>query len=120
MNMFLAAAPWRASLLRGTAIREASRALIAHLASSSGRARCSEYSGGTLQPVGLLRDYEYTFSSKVAEILQCHCVLLENQPERYDVAMRAYQSEDFPYDRIGEESLRLGFAIEPYFYHHER
>ena len=61
------------------------------------------YSGGTLQPVvGLLRDYEYTFSSdEVAEVFTVPLAFfLENQPERYDVAMRSVPVEGFPYDRI--------------------
>ena len=61
------------------------------------------YSGDTLQPVvGLLKDYDYTFSSdEVAEVFTVPLTFfLETQPERYNVAMRSVPVEGFPYDRI--------------------
>ena len=88
------------------AIREASEELL--IATSSIEVLdeldiVNIYSGGTLQPVvGLLRDYDYTFSSdEVAEVFTVPLAFfLENQPERYDVAMRSVPVEGFPYDRI--------------------
>ena len=109
------------------AIREASEELL--IAPSSIEvldelAIVNIYSGGTLQPVvGLLRDYEYTFSSdEVAEVFTVPLAFfLENQPERYDVAMRSVPVEGFPYDRIeGGKAYAWDSSYRTiYFYHHE-
>ncbi|WP_304129228.1 NUDIX hydrolase [Mogibacterium diversum] len=82
------------------------------------------YSGGTLQPiVGLLRDYDYTFSSdEVAEVFTMPLAFfLENQPERYDVAMRSIPVEGFPYDRIeGGKAYAWDSSYRTiYFYQHD-
>ena len=102
-----------------TAIREASEELL--IATSSIEVLdeldiVNIYSGGTLQPVvGLLRDYDYTFSSdEVAEVFTVPLAFfLENQPERYDVAMRSVPVEGFPYDRI-EGGRNYPFAVREY------
>lgn len=88
------------------AVREASEELL--IATSSIEVLdeldiVNVYSGGTLQPVvGLLKDYNCSFSSdEVAEVFSVPLAFfVENQPERYDVAMRSIPAEGFPYDRI--------------------
>ena len=82
------------------------------------------YSGGTLQPVvGLLKDYNCSFSSdEVAEVFTVPLAFfVENQPERYDVAMRSVPDEGFPYDRIeGGKAYDWDYSYRSiYFYQYD-
>ena len=110
-----------------TAIREASEELL--IATSSIEVLdeldiVNVYSGGTLQPViGLLKDYNCSFSSdEVAEVFSVPLAfLVENQPERYNVAMRSVPVEGFPYDRIdGGKAYAWDSSYRTiYFYQHD-